>query len=143
MTKRKTMMQEVFDRVVVYGGLPVRYGTVFRYLEDVAKATGEKNWMAIRDAGLMGFQSSERLRPYELPEDVEPLTYDEFKQVVDLPSGASVPEHIYRKMMTMYPKSVHENVSIAARTVHTPRKRVARKIKSTSRTTGGVRGLRK
>lgn len=100
----KEIAKGVFDKVVLYGGLPVRYSTVVRHLDEVARATGEKDWMKVRDAGLMGFRQSEARQKIELPEDVEPLTYDEFKKVINLPSGARVPKAIHRKWITIHPK---------------------------------------
>jgi len=129
--KRETLVDKVMNKVVLYGGLPVRYGTMFRHLEEVAKATGEKNWMAIRDAGLMGYVQSERMHPTELPDDVEPLTYEEFEELMALPSGSEVPEPILRKWGTIYPAEVRLRLS-------------ASKRKKAKRATAqaGVRGVR-
>jgi len=144
-TRKSTLLDKVMDEVVVYGGLPVRYGTMVRHLDEVAKSTGEKNWMAIRDAGLMGHRQRERMHPTELPEDVEPLTYEEFELVTNLPNGKEIPGEIFRKMITIYPREERWRFGRTA-----PRKlgssRVARKSKSKSRrksrNVSGLRGLR-
>jgi len=102
--KRETLVDKVMNEVVLYGGFPVRYGTMVKHLDEVAKSTGEKNWMAIRDAGLMGHATREKLHPTKLPEDVQPLTYEEFERITNLASGEKIPESIHKKIITMYPK---------------------------------------
>lgn len=87
--------------IVLYGGVPVYYGTVVRHLDETARATGKENWMSLRDAGLMGFS---QFKQPELPDDVQPLTYEEFKIVSNMPSGHKVPTAIWNKWVTMYRK---------------------------------------
>jgi len=147
--KAKSVRQQIGNKVVVYGGLPVRYSTMARHLQEVAqkiaKAEGRKDWMGLRDAGLMGHRQRERMHPTELPEDVEPLTYEEFELVTNLPNGKEIPGEIFRKMITIYPREERWRFGRTA-----PRKlgssRVARKSKPKSRrksrNVSGLRGLR-
>jgi len=147
--KAKSVRQQIGNKVVLYGGLPVRYSTMVRHLQEVAqriaKREGREDWMGLRDAGLMGHSQAERMHPTELPDDVEPLTYEEFKLVTNLPNGKEIPGEIFRKMITIYPREERWRFGRAA-----PRKlgssRVARKSKSKSkrksRNTFSVRGLR-
>lgn len=99
--KVSSVLEKVAGKVIIYGGFPVRYPTAVRHLDEVARSTGEKNWMAIRDAGLVGLSQSKQP---DLPDDVQPLTYEEFKTVINLPSGEKVPPAIWEKWITMHPK---------------------------------------
>ena len=92
------------SEIINYGGMPVRFSTAAVHLEKVAKSTGKKDWMGLRDAGLMGLTQRMRRHPDEFPDDVQPLTLDELELVTNLPSGKKVPEQIWRKWITMYPK---------------------------------------
>jgi len=99
--KRRQSRPSLGNDIILYGGVPVRYSTAVRDLDEKARATGEKDWMKIRDAGLIGLsQFSERHGP--LPDDVQPLTYDEFQIVSGLKSGEQVPREVFEKWITMY-----------------------------------------
>mgnify|MGYP001583289000 CR=1 FL=1 len=80
--KRERLIDKVMNEVVWYGGLPVRYGNVCTDLEKVAKSTGEKNWLAIRDAGLMGLSSFNRQHP--VPPGTEPITLAQFYSITGI-----------------------------------------------------------
>lgn len=138
--KRETLTDKVMNEVVIYGGFPVRYGTLFRHLDEVAKEIVKKNpsenAMGIRDAGLMGFCQRERMHPTELPDDVEPLTYEEFKEAIEIPAGSRVPEHILRKWETIYPDSERGSRFC------TPKRPSKRKKTKRATAQAGVRGVR-
>ncbi len=75
--KRERLIDKVMNEVIWYGGLPMRYGDVMRDLEATAKSTGEKNWLPIREAGMMGVIQFNRSHP--MPEGTEPVSYAEFQ----------------------------------------------------------------
>lgn len=102
--KRETAMDRIMNQVTLYGGIPVRYGTMIQDMDNKAKEADPKNWFKIREAGLMGHDQAERLHPYKFPDDVEPLTLKEFETLTNLKSGEKVPDEIHRKWITMYPK---------------------------------------
>lgn len=99
------------DDVVVYGGIPVRFSTVVRHLDKVAQSVAKQDKKAsavdIREAGIKGFMQSPQ---HELPDDVRPLTYEEFETVAGLPSGAKMPRAIWEKWITMYPEEVRQRL---------------------------------
>jgi len=138
---RKSVKNRGLNRVILYGGLPVRYGTMVQHLQEVAqkiaKAEGREDWMALRDAGLMGYSQTERMHPTELPDDVEPLTYEEFKEAIEIPAGSRVPEHILRKWETIYPEGTRVELPVPSRSKPSKRKKTKR---ATAR--AGVRGVR-
>ena len=138
--KGKSVKNKAMNRVILYGGVPVRFGTMVQHLQEVAqkiaKAEGREDWMALRDAGLMGYSQAERMHPADLPDDVEPLTYEEFKEVIELPAGTRVPEHILRKWETIYPESVRAKLSVA-------KGKRSGKRKKTKPTTVALQGLRR
>ena len=79
--KRQTLVDEYFNEVVSYGGFPLRRGDVITDLEEVAKSTGQKNWLRIRDAGLIGnTQFNER---HPLPPGTKPITLAEFYKIIE------------------------------------------------------------
>ena len=138
--KGKSVKNRGMNRVILYGGLPVRYGTMVQHLQEVAqkiaKAEGREDWMALRDAGLMGYSQAERMRPTELPDDVEPLTYEEFKEAIEISAGSRVPEHILRKWETIYPDSERGSRFC------TPKRPSKRKKTKRATAQAGVRGVR-
>ena len=81
-TKKPNAMTKHFDQVIWFGGFPMRRGNVYAYLEEVAKSTGEKNWLAIRDAGMMGSYQYNEKHGYP-PEGTEPISLADFKKIVE------------------------------------------------------------
>lgn len=78
--RRPNAVDQYFNEVVSYGGFPLRRGDVIADLQEVAKSTGVKNWLSIRDAGLIGnTQYNER---HPLPPGTEPITLDEFYKIL-------------------------------------------------------------
>ena len=138
---RKSVKNKGMNRVILYSGLPVRYGTMVQHLQEVAqkiaKAEGREDWMALRDAGLMGHSQTERMHPTELPDDVEPLTYEEFKEVMEIPAGSRVPEHILRKWETIYPRGTRVELPVSSRNKPSKQKKTKRATAQ-----AGVRGVR-
>jgi len=146
--KAKSVRQQIGNKVVVYGGLPVRYSTMARHLQEVAqkiaKAEGRKDWMGLRDAGLMGHSQAERMHPTELPDDVEPLTYDEFELVTNLPNGKEIPSEIFRKMITIYPKEERWRFGVAVpRRLESSRVAGKSKPRRKSHSSPSLRGIRR
>ena len=111
--KRVTVVDEVMNKVVLYGGLPIRYGTMIAHMDEVAKSLDPENWFKIREAGLSGWYSRELRHPTELPADVQPLTLDELKQVTEAPSGEKIPHDLWVKVVSAYPKEVRERLEAA------------------------------
>lgn len=114
--RKPNIMDEVMNEVVIYGGFPVRYSTMLQHLQDVAKSSGEKNWLPIAHAGEMGWRHWRERHPYKLEDDVEPLTYEEFEKVTNLPSGTKVTEAILKKWITIYPKDVRAKIEAKSQT---------------------------
>ena len=139
--KGKSVKNKGMNKVILYGGLPVRYGTMVQHQQEVAqkiaKAEGREDWMALRDAGLMGYSQAERMHPTELPDDVEPLTYEEFKEMIEIPAGSRVPAHILRKCETMYPRGTRVELPVPSRSKSSKRKKTKRATAQ-----AGVRGVR-
>ena len=78
--RRPTLVDQYFNEVVSYGGFPMRRGDVITDLDKVARSTGEKHWLSIRDAGLMGnTQYNER---HPLPPNTEPITLAQFYEII-------------------------------------------------------------
>lgn len=77
--KHHNLVDEYFNEVIYYGGLPLRRGDAITDLDEVAKSTGERNWLPIRDAGLMGLEFFNRRHP--MPPDTEPITLDQLYQI--------------------------------------------------------------
>ncbi len=112
MPKKERILDKIMNEVIWYGGLPMRYGDVMRDLEETAKSTGEKNWLRIRDAGLVGVsQFNER---YPMPEGTEPVTYAEFERLTgekeELPAPSVVPTIAELKAPTKVKRSVTKRV---------------------------------
>ncbi len=74
--RRPTIVDEFFNQVVWYGGLPMRLGDVVKDMDAVAKTWDAKNWMRIRDAGLMGLFQFNKDHP--VSPEVAPISYEEF-----------------------------------------------------------------
>lgn len=90
MSKKMTVVDEMMNRKVLYGGLPVRYSTVVKHMGEVAKSQDPKDWMRLRDAGLIGFDQGLRLHPERvLPDDATVLSYEQFVEVTGEQYGES------------------------------------------------------
>ncbi len=79
--KRLNAVQQHLNQVVWFGGQPLRRGDVMLYLEEVAKTYDAKNWLRIRDAGMLGNYQFNEKHGYP-PEGTEPLSLAEFKKVI-------------------------------------------------------------
>ncbi len=82
-----------------------------RDLDEKAKEIHPKDSHAafrLREAGLGGFMARQSKHPDNLPDDVEPLTYEELQIVTNLPSGETVPPEIMRKWLTIYPANIRQ-----------------------------------
>lgn len=115
------------SEVIWYGGLPVRYSTAAVHLEEMAKGTGKKNWMAIRDAGLIGLENYNKRNP--MPAEADPLTLKEFKMVADLPPKGEIPKEIYKKLISAYPGEVRERLEKVSRVAKPVREKAEAKYK--------------
>lgn len=78
--KHQNLVDKYFNEVVRYGGLPLRRGDVITDLDMVAKSTGQRNWLSIRDAGLMGLDFYNERHP--LPPNTEPITLKRFYEIL-------------------------------------------------------------
>ena len=81
--RRPTLVDIYMNEVVSYGGFPMRRGDVITDLDKVARSTGQKNWLSIRDAGLIGNTQYNKMHP--LPQDTEPITLAEFYEIIGEP----------------------------------------------------------
>ncbi len=82
MPKRIRAIDTYMNEVIYYGRLPLRRGDVITDLDKVARSTGQKNWLSIRDAGLMGNQFYNDRHP--VPEGTEPITLAEFYAILGI-----------------------------------------------------------
>ena len=121
MVGRVTMLDKMMNEVILYGGFPMRRGDVISHLDKVAKSTGEKNWLRIRDAGLLGVEQYNDMHP--IAPNAEYLTLAEFEQITEAPSGTLVPPELHRKWVTAFQPSANYDVVRVRAPAPTGRKR--------------------
>jgi hypothetical protein len=87
--KRRTMVEQHLDRVIWFGGFPMRRGDVMAYMGEVAKSQDPKNWLRLRDAGLLGNYQYNEKHGYP-PEGTEPISLSDFRKIVDKEDSVSL-----------------------------------------------------
>ncbi len=84
MSTKQKPKSDYFNEVIWYGGFPMRRGDVIKDLDKVAKSTGAKNPLSLRDAGLMGLDSYNKNHP--MPPETQPITLSQFYELTN-PTG--------------------------------------------------------
>jgi hypothetical protein len=83
-------MDKYMNEVIWYGGFPMRRGDVILHLDrvaqQVARATGRKSWLSLRDAGLMGNSFYNDRHP--MPEGTEPITLQQLYEITGIEEEA-------------------------------------------------------
>jgi hypothetical protein len=87
--KKRTMVEQHLDRVIWFGGFPMRRGDVMTYMGEVAKSQDPKNWLRLRDAGLLGNYQYNEQHGYP-PEGTEPISLSDFRKIVDKEDSVSL-----------------------------------------------------